>query len=128
MGKFKNQIINKINILEDTKSIKSFTIYTSAEAKGEQNNYVRFGMDYDLWLKNLKMLVSNTKSVKLSIMCAVNMLSTTTLHLMINDINDLRKHSPTITMDFAYVRNPKFFVSLQVGGRKPDLRSTEGSG
>ena len=41
-------------------------------------------------------------------MCAVNMLSTTTLHLMINDINDLRKHSPTITMDFAYVRNPKF--------------------
>tara|TARA_B100001057_G_scaffold126591_1_gene125501 strand:- start:22136 stop:23569 length:1434 start_codon:yes stop_codon:yes gene_type:complete len=109
--------INKINILEDTKSIKSFTIYTSAEAKGEQNNYVRFGMDYDLWLKNLKMLVSNTKSVKLSIMCAVNMLSTTTLHLMINDINDLRKHSPTITMDFAYVRNPKF-LDIMITPRK----------
>ena len=109
--------INKVNILEETKSIKSFTIFTSAEAKGEQNNYVRFGMDYNLWLKNLKMLLSNTKNIKLSIMCAVNMLSTTTLHLMIKDINKLRKHSPFISIDFAYVRNPKF-LDIMITPRK----------
>ena len=50
-------------------------------------------------------------------MCAVNMLSTTTLHLMIKDINKLRKHSPFISIDFAYVRNPKF-LDIMITPRK----------
>ena len=102
------RFIKKVNDLIANDCIKTLTVFTSAEAKGKQNNYIRFGMDYDLWLSNLRMLLHHTKKVKLSIMCAVNMLSTTTLHLLIRDIQKLRKNSVRVNIDFAYVRNPKF--------------------
>ena len=117
------RFIKKVNDLIENNCIKTLTVFTSAEAKGKQNNYIRFGMDYDLWLSNLQMLLRSTKKVKLSIMCAVNMLSTTTLHLLIKDIQKLRKdmqsrkNESNINIDFAYVRNPKF-LDMRITPRK----------
>jgi len=110
--------IAKINELTDKKAIKNFTVYTSAEAVGKRNDFIRYGMDYDLWIKNLRTILHKTSGVKISIMCAVNMLSTTTLHLLIEDINKLREIAGSnISMDFAYVRNPKF-LDIRLTPRK----------
>lgn len=108
----------KLNLLLDTNSVKEITIFTSAEAKGDQNDYIRFGMDYNLWLNNLRKLLKRCRKVRLSIMCAVNVLSVTSLYLMIPDINKLRNSTGAdISMDFAYVRNPKF-LDMRIAPRK----------
>lgn len=106
--------ITKVNKLTKTKSIKHLTIFTSAESTGSQNDYTRFGMDYDLWIKNLNSLMLHTVNVKLSIMCAVNILSIGSLDKLVEDIEKIkhkcfrRKQHKEISIDFAYVRNPKF--------------------
>lgn len=115
--------ISKINKLIKNKSIKNLTIYTSAESTGKQNDYTRFGMDYNLWLKNLDSLMLHTVDVKLSIMCAVNLLSVSSLDKLVEDIGQLkekcykRKQVKEISIDFAYVRNPKF-LDLRLAPRE----------
>ncbi len=117
-GKIWKIFTKKLNLLLDTKSIKEITIFTSAEAKGIQNDYIRFGMNYELWLNNIRKLLKRSPNVKLSIMCAVNVLSITSLHLMISDINKIRRATKAIiSMDFAYVRNPKF-LDMRITPRK----------
>ena len=114
-NKIWKEFIKKINKLSKQRAIKNLTLYTSSESHDEQNDYTRYGMDYNLWLKNIESIILHTVNVKLSIMCAVNLLSVESLYKLIRDINKFRSiiHrrkllEKDITMDFAYVRNPKF--------------------
>lgn len=109
------EFIKKINKLNKQRAIKNLTLYTSSESHDKQNDYTRYGMNYNLWLKNIESIILHTANVKLSIMCAVNLLSVESLYKLIHDINVLRESiyrhkllEKDITMDFAYVRNPKF--------------------
>ena len=45
-------IVTLINITQEI-DIKEFDIYTSCEAYGEQAEYIRDGLNYEVWRKNL---------------------------------------------------------------------------
>jgi len=113
--------LEKVKLLEERKVVDSITIYTSAEATGEQCNYIRDGMDYDLWFKNINTLMETTEKVNLSLMAAFNLLSLTTLDDFLQDITKLNQkfEGRNIWVDFPYVRNPKF---LDVRIATPELR------
>ena len=63
-----------IKQLEDTKSIKEFTLYTSAESTGIQAEYSRDGMDWYQFTYNIEYFARNTRS-KISFMSAFNIFS-----------------------------------------------------
>ena len=67
----------KIKLLEEGKCIKDFVLFTSAEASGDKNDYVRYGMDYELWKKNIEYFLENTLYAGVTCMSAFNLLSIT---------------------------------------------------
>lgn len=65
----------KIKKLEEGNCIKDFVLFTSAEAEGNRNDYVRYGMDYKLWQKNIEYFLQNTDGAGVTCMAAFNLLS-----------------------------------------------------
>jgi len=103
-----------IKQLEDTKSIKEFTLYTSAESTGIQAEYSRDGMDWHQFTDNVEYFARNTRS-KVSFMSAFNIFSLPTfkdfliwvLHLKATYSGENRWNQ-RILIDIPYVRNPAF--------------------
>jgi len=77
-GKIWDEFIEKVNILTTNRCVKKFELYTSAEATGKQNDFIRDGMDWDLFVTNIEKFLKNTKGTKIVFMCAFNVLSAST--------------------------------------------------
>lgn len=67
--------VTKINQLEETNSIKKFTLFVSAEATGKQCEYIREGMVWDEFTDNVRYFLDNTKDMRVTFMSAFNLLS-----------------------------------------------------
>jgi hypothetical protein len=108
-GELWDKFISKIQQLEKAKAVKYFTLYTSAESFGEQAEYSRDGMDWELFTKNIDQILSATDNVKVVFMSAFNILSLPSLRGYLRYTNNLkRKFQPQrISLDFAYVRHPE---------------------
>ncbi len=101
--------VKKIKQLEENKSIKYFSLYSSAESFGEQAEYSRDGMDWELFSKNLRYFLDNTNTSELMLMSAVNMLGLPSLTTYLRFVSKLKKGNvDRIVADFAYVRHPEF--------------------
>lgn len=90
-GKLWDQFINKIKILTDNKCVKRFELYTSAEATGPQNDFIRDGMDWNLFVKNIERFLKETNGTKVVFMCAFNVLSASTFKPLLEWILDLKQ-------------------------------------
>ena len=100
--------VKKIKTLEDKKCIKRFTLFVSAESMGEQAEYNRFGMDWDMFSKNVNYYLENTKAVCV-FMSAFNILSFPTFFPFVKYVGNLKyKFKPRIWLSIPYVRNPGF--------------------
>jgi pyruvate-formate lyase-activating enzyme len=76
--------------------VKSFEIYTSCEATGEQAEYIRFGMDYAQFMKNIEYILTNTPDeIRVNFMVTMNILSLTTFGKFLESIYDLRVRFPS---------------------------------
>lgn len=69
----KTEVIQKM--LEKTKNIKRLGIYTSMEATGAHAEYVRDGLDYELWKKNVETILETKRLDRFVIMSTVNIMS-----------------------------------------------------
>ena len=56
------KFVKRIKMLQDKKCIKEFTLFVSAEAKGKQQEYSRFGMDWGLFVDNVKHYLKETRT------------------------------------------------------------------
>ena len=81
------RLVDACNKLKD--KVKQIEIYTSAEAIGEQAEYIRDGMDYDYWRSNVEKVLTETDA-NVAIMTTLNILSMTTFENFIEDIMQLR--------------------------------------
>jgi len=108
-GNLWETFVKKIKQLEDTKSIKYFSLYASAESFGKHAEYSRDGMDWDLFSKNLRYFLDNTNTSELMLMSAVNILGLPSLTTYLRFISKLKEGNINrIIADFAYVRHPEF--------------------
>jgi len=116
-GKLWEEFVLQIKKLEDSNSIKSFTLYTSAESYGEQAEYSRDGMDWKLFDKNVRYVLENTKHTKVVFMGAFNILSLPSLIGFIRWVDTMKRlggfetsypDRRRVQVDFAYVRHPEF--------------------
>jgi hypothetical protein len=56
------------------KDIPHLEVYTSNEAYGKQAEYIRDGLDYDLWMHNVQELLEHDSIKALHVMCTINAL------------------------------------------------------
>lgn len=102
--------ISKMKLLLDDGKIGSSWIYTSVDSHGEQAEYGRNGLDYDIWLNNIDRLLTELPTTKMTIMCTANVFSITTFKKLLEDVlvlklkhyNDKRKVPLTIDISMLH--------------------------
>lgn len=89
--------------------VKELLIYSSCEATGSHAEYIRYGMDYEQFLKNCERLLENTKAVPITFMMTIGSLSVFTLLDFVKYMIGLRKRFPRrVRFDFGILRYPDF--------------------
>ena len=107
--------IERINKLQHDRCIRSCTVYTSNEAYGKQAEYIRYGMDYELWERNLRTFVGNTRA-NVVIMSTINTLSFSSFQKFLETVLDIKLKYTTrsrhlcLALDFPYLRHPEFLA------------------
>jgi pyruvate-formate lyase-activating enzyme len=81
------------------KSVKRVKVYTSLESTGEQAEYARHGLNYELWLKNVRRILDTGTDI--AIMTTINILSLPTFNNFIDVVMQLRNE---YNVDLAYNR------------------------
>lgn len=101
---------NEVKHLLETKSIKSFKLYTSIDSWGPRAEYMRTGLDVDLWERNMRTYLETTPGA-ITFMCTFNILSVTSFTLLLEKILQWRKEYPgvnnrRIRFDTPYLKEP----------------------
>lgn len=98
--------------------VREFIIFTSAEAHGQQAEYIRFGMDYAAFMANVRRYLGETDG-QLNFMITFNALSITSFEAFLRDIYALRSEFDRtpglnrIQMMINHLRWPPF-LNVQV--------------
>lgn len=103
----KDDIIDKL--IEKTKKIERFHLYTSCEAVGKHAEYIRDGLDYDQWKRNLKKILTQGNYQGIHIMMTINSLCLFSITDFFDEIFELKKQfgkNPTISVNL--LRFPSF--------------------
>jgi len=108
--------IEKIKIIINEGKVKQLKIFTSAEAAGKQAEYIRFGMDYALWLRNIYRLLEEIPGLNITVMSTYNALSVVGYKDFLKDIYEIKKAFPSksawltaqtrLLLDIPYLRYP----------------------
>lgn len=85
------EFTNKINYVTENKCVKNFTLFTSAEGLGPQQEYARFGMDWAQFEQNIDYFLSNTRSTRVAFMSAFNIFSLPTFVEFLQYVLNLKK-------------------------------------
>jgi hypothetical protein len=91
-------------------SIKHFHLYTSNESVGLQSEYIRDGLDWDIWANNVEKVLTNGNIEGFHMMCTVNALCLDSLdsflECVMNWKREYGKDFPTFTLNI--LRFPSF--------------------
>ena len=101
----KPDIIDKL--IKKANGIKQFHIYTSCEAVGDQAEYIRDGLDYNMWLNNVKRIL-NESDAELHIMMTINSLCLFSITKFLDQMYELKTESKKPTVSLNLLRFPSF--------------------
>lgn len=109
-------LVEKAKKIIDEKKVNEFIIFTSCEAWGEQSEYTRYGMDFNLFFENVEYILKNLEKVNIVIMSTFNALSVFSYDKLIEKVFELKKkyHNKNrywpsaLQLDSSYLRWPNF--------------------
>ena len=107
-----SKFIEKIKIICTEGKVKKFELFTSAEAHGAQAEYIRHGLNYNLWLANIRRVLAEVPNCTIICMSTYNVLSLFSFDKLLKDILDIKKEfggpgkEPPILVDAPYLRWP----------------------
>jgi len=107
-----DRFLEKCKIIINEKKLKNFKLFTSAEAHGKQSEYIRFGMNYDMWIENMHRTYRELPNIQFTIMSTYNILSITTYISFLKDLLNIKKEYSTkeykpLLLDIPYLRSPE---------------------
>jgi organic radical activating enzyme len=121
------KFITKIKELITNKKIKSFICFTSVDAHGKQAEYIRHGLNYELFWQNVRTYLAELSGTSLNIMCTYNVLSVPSFNLFLEDIVKTRKDfygtepdetkRAKLVVDINYLRWPEY-MCIKILDRK----------
>jgi hypothetical protein len=80
-----------LDFIERVKDISHLEIYTSMEATSTQAEYIRDGLDYDLWMHNVQELLEHDSIKAVHCMCTINALCLDSLDQLLDQLVRLKK-------------------------------------
>lgn len=107
-----DQLIEQVKAIQG--NVKEFKIFTSAEAAGSHADYIRYGMNYEVFISNIDRIMTELPNVRIVLMTTVNALSAFSFKDFLEDIILLRsKHfktaaHSTLGLSVNYLRWPLF--------------------
>ena len=97
-------------MIEKSHYVDHFHVYTSNEAVGSQSEYIRDGMDWNQWIRNVHRLCSEGNVEGFHMMCTINSLCLFSLTEFLDHMLDIKgkygKDFPTFTLNI--LRFPSF--------------------
>jgi len=113
------KLANNVNNLLVNKKVKTFKLFSSMDSWGDRAEYLRTGLDVDLWEKNLDIYL-NLTNAPVSIMCTFNILSVTSFTDFLQKVLEWRvKYPPMldqqghqIRFDTPYLKEPLHYDML----------------
>ncbi len=104
----KTEIIKKL--AEATHSVRHFELYTSNEAYGKQAEYIRDGLDYDLWKSNFELLMDQGNVKKIHVMMTISGLCLFSMTQFLDQCIEWKKKygQANPTLSFNIIRWPTF--------------------
>lgn len=107
-----NLIMDEIKmsqLIMSSKKFKNFDLYTSGESYGSHGEFVRSGLDYQLWRNNLIKFASEGNYRSIHIMMTISALSIWTITEFMTDILSLRSQfNSQFHMSVNILRYPSF--------------------
>lgn len=117
------------SLIDSTRLIKGFHLYTSCEAVGKKAEYIRDGLRWDIWLANLKFFLKEAKFKSVNCMLTINALSLYTLTEFLEEIIVLKKeHNRALVCSINILRFPSFMAvsTLPLSNRRERADHIEG--
>lgn len=107
------KLVKKVNALLADKKIKDFKIFTSIDTWGGPAEYIRTGLDLELWEKNLDYYVTNVQ-LPVTFMITFNILTVTNFQTLLEKILEWRakyrkydvRNLQLIRFDTPYLKEP----------------------
>jgi organic radical activating enzyme len=102
---------SRINeICELSHILPNLGVFTSNEAVGAHAEYIRDGLEWDQWSRNLEYLAANSNLKKIHVMLTLNALSLSSLDKLLEFVIELREKYKNISIDTSYniLRFPSF--------------------
>jgi hypothetical protein len=103
-----------LEFIERVRDIPHLEIYTSNEAYGAQAEYIRDGLDYDLWMHNVQELLEHKHIRAVHFMCTINALCLDSLDKYLDQLVRLKKLYGAQRVNFTLniLRFPSFQSAL----------------
>jgi organic radical activating enzyme len=103
-----------LEFVEKTRDIPHLEIYTSNEAYGDQAEYIRDGLDYNLWMHNVQELLEHDHISAVHCMCTINALCLDSLDVFLDQLVRLKKVYGRERVNFTLniLRFPSFQSAL----------------
>ena len=103
-----------LEFIEKTRDIPHLEIYTSNEAFEAQAEYIRDGLDYDLWMHNVQELLEHDHIRAVHVMCTINALCLDSLDTFLDQLVRLKKVYGRERVNFTLniLRFPSFQSAL----------------
>jgi hypothetical protein len=103
-----------LEFVEKTRDIPHLEVYTSNEAFEAQAEYIRDGLDYDLWMHNVQELLEHDHIRAVHVMCTINALCLDSLDTFLDQLVRLKKVYGRDRVNFTLniLRFPSFQSAL----------------
>jgi hypothetical protein len=108
----KQDLIEKL--CEATHSFKEFHLYTSNESFGKHAEYIRDGLDWNQWSRNMRMMLEKGNCKKIHVMLTINSLCLLSITDFMDEMLKLRAEfgSFACMMSFNILRFPSFQAAV----------------
>ena len=111
----KDSLIDRL--IERSQGVNDFHLYTSCENSLDcRTNYIRDGLDYDTWKKNMYKVMNNANLKGLNIMMTINSLCLFSITEFLDDVYEMKLHTgtkaPVVSVNllrFPSFQSPKYF-------------------
>lgn len=107
------RLANKVQKLREENKIRSFAMFSSIDTWNERAEYIRTGLDLNVWEKNLDHYLTLTKDIPITFMITFNILTVTTFKSLLEKIlewrtkyNDDTLTRSRIRFDTPYLKEP----------------------
>lgn len=94
--------------------VKNFDLYTSNESFGAHAEYIRDGLKYDVWRKNVVRIIEEAKCRQLIVMMTINSLCLFSITEFLDDMIEIKKKygQYKLVVDLNILRWPAFMAPI----------------